>query len=247
MACYAISDIHGRYDLLKDAVDTFIDLSKDQLILVGDYIDGDEHADSYKTLKYIYSLNQKYNVIVLKGNHEEWLLNWLFDYSSLNVKCYPDIYTIQDFLGEEQFSRIFARANKMEDGLTDMLYLLCKEAILEKDIELLNWLKELPMYYETEHEIFVHAGIDGKYWKETNDINDYLMARPNFFDFKKVIISGHTPTFQIVHNSHFHGIYKEKNHIFIDPCVKKYKHLNVLKIENQNYYEVRKGKVRVLK
>ena len=54
MACYAISDIHGRYDLLKDAVDTFIDLSKDQLILVGDYIDGDEHADSYKTLKYIY-------------------------------------------------------------------------------------------------------------------------------------------------------------------------------------------------
>ena len=67
------------------------------------------------------------------------------------------------------------------------------------------------------------------------------------FDFKKVIISGHTPTFKIVHNSHFHGIYKEKNHIFIDPCVKKYKHLNVLKIENQNYYEVRKGKVRVLK
>ena len=48
MACYAISDIHGRYDLLKDAVDTFIDLSKDQLILVGDYIDGDEHADSYR-------------------------------------------------------------------------------------------------------------------------------------------------------------------------------------------------------
>lgn len=40
---------------------------------------------------------------------------------------------------------------------------------------------------------------------------------------------------------------KKKNHIFIDPCVKQYKHLNVLKIENQNYYEVRKGKVRVLK
>ena len=36
------------------------------------------------------------------------------------------------------------------------------------------------MYYETEHEIFVHAGIDGKYWKETNDINDYLMARQIF-------------------------------------------------------------------
>lgn len=35
--------------------------------------------------------------------------------------------------------------------------------------------------------------------------------------------------------------------VYIDPCVKKYKHLNVLKIENQNYYEVRKGKVRVLK
>lgn len=29
MACYAISDIHGRYDLLKDTVDTFMDLNTD--------------------------------------------------------------------------------------------------------------------------------------------------------------------------------------------------------------------------
>ncbi|MFR6100257.1 MAG: metallophosphoesterase [Longibaculum sp.] len=37
-----MSDIHGRYDLLKNVVDEWVRFENgDQLILVGDYIDGD--------------------------------------------------------------------------------------------------------------------------------------------------------------------------------------------------------------
>ena len=79
---YAISDIHGRYDLLKNVVDEWVRFENgDQLILVGDYIDGDCHGNSCLTLQYIYQLQLAYpqQVIVLQGNHEEWLLSFLED------------------------------------------------------------------------------------------------------------------------------------------------------------------------
>ena len=79
---YAISDIHGRYDLLKNVVDEWVRFENgDQLIFVGDYIDGDCHGNSCLTLQYIYQLQVAYpqQVIVLQGNHEEWLLSFLED------------------------------------------------------------------------------------------------------------------------------------------------------------------------
>ena len=57
---YAISDIHGRYDLLKDIIDTHIHFEQnDRLVLLGDYVDGQYAKQSYQTLDYIYHLQQK--------------------------------------------------------------------------------------------------------------------------------------------------------------------------------------------
>ena len=57
---YVISDVHGRYDLLKEMVDECMNLNKDTIILLGDYIDGDAKSNSYLTLQYIYQLTKKY-------------------------------------------------------------------------------------------------------------------------------------------------------------------------------------------
>lgn len=43
---YVISDVHGRYDLLKEMVDECMNLNKDTIILLGDYIDGDAKSNS---------------------------------------------------------------------------------------------------------------------------------------------------------------------------------------------------------
>jgi serine/threonine protein phosphatase 1 len=70
--------------------------------------------------------------------------------------------------------------------------------------ELLEFIKNLPAYYEWGNFIFVHAGIDltlGQNWKETRDPEIYRWTRGDFIEGKnktgKKIVFGHTPTFMI--------------------------------------------------
>ncbi len=78
---FAISDIHGYYDALKEAME-HVDLSGDnRLVLLGDYID--YGSQSGETLRYIHELQQRYGsekVVALRGNHEEDFLEWLDTY-----------------------------------------------------------------------------------------------------------------------------------------------------------------------
>lgn len=81
---YALSDIHGCLDALEDAMARIGDLddiltpdSDNILIFLGDYVDGG--PESASVLCRIHELQQRYpdNVIVLKGNHDDWLLDFL--------------------------------------------------------------------------------------------------------------------------------------------------------------------------
>ena len=72
---YAISDIHGHIEEFDEAL-SLIDLNDPDtaLVLLGDYIHG---HDSYAVLDRVMELEQKYGrdrVIVLMGNHEEFVL-----------------------------------------------------------------------------------------------------------------------------------------------------------------------------
>jgi len=72
---FAIGDIHGCFDLLKELVENKIQLQKDdKLILLGDYIDrGDK---SKEVVDFIIELSENgYDIIPLMGNHEAMLLD----------------------------------------------------------------------------------------------------------------------------------------------------------------------------
>ena len=70
-----IGDIHGCYTVLQDYLDTYGGIKDDEAyIFCGDYIDrGIENAD---VLKFLISIKDKPNVIMLEGNHERWL--WIY-------------------------------------------------------------------------------------------------------------------------------------------------------------------------
>lgn len=72
---FVIGDIHGCYLTLKKIIEKKIQLNKkDQLFLLGDYID--KGPESKKTLNYIMKLIKKgYSVYPLRGNHEQILLD----------------------------------------------------------------------------------------------------------------------------------------------------------------------------
>lgn len=72
---YAISDIHGHIEAFGEVLSMInLDDSDNALVLLGDYIHG---HDSYAVLDRVMELEQKYGrdrVIVLMGNHEEFVL-----------------------------------------------------------------------------------------------------------------------------------------------------------------------------
>lgn len=184
---YAVSDIHGHLDILQETLQN-VDLTvKDnKLILLGDYIDrGDK---SCETLYFIKELSEKYpeQVIVLRGNHEEMFLDDLNadyplgefseikqyisenEYNAILVKC-AEAYQAAVAKSSER-CKVEVTTRKDSDTLIQSMlaYKYVTALIKKKHKDLLTWLKGLPYYYETENQIFVHAGIDeeaGEDWK----------------------------------------------------------------------------------
>lgn len=75
---YCCSDIHGCMDEFEYALSIILEHLEEpdtKLILMGDYIHGG--SDSYAVLDRIIDLQRKYGekVIVLMGNHEEWVID----------------------------------------------------------------------------------------------------------------------------------------------------------------------------
>lgn len=73
-----IGDVHGCYTALKKYINDNGGIKDDEFyIFCGDYVDrGIENAD---VIKYLISIKDKKNVLMLEGNHERWLWLWAND------------------------------------------------------------------------------------------------------------------------------------------------------------------------
>jgi len=76
-----------------------------------------------------------------------------------------------------------------------------KNVSIEKYNEHIEWMKNLPYYYEDEHRIYVHAGLDPRVPLEEQNAQSMLWIRDTFLlsnhDFGKLVIHGHTPRRQV--------------------------------------------------
>lgn len=71
-AIHHIGDIHGCYTALKEYIDTDGGLKDDEFyIFLGDYID--RGLENVEVLKFLMSIYNNPNVMLLEGNHERWL------------------------------------------------------------------------------------------------------------------------------------------------------------------------------
>lgn len=234
---YAMSDIHGYLSAFQKAMEK-IDLSGDnKLVLLGDYID--YGPESGQVLRYIYELQQQYDaekVIVLRGNHEEMFLEWLDTYRGPNAGK-PDEYglipyndwlstdrdyaTFRTFFTKEQWES-FQQIKETETG--DSLNAQAAQMILSTNAELMKWLRKLPYFYETEKQIFVHAGIDeeaGDLWKLATEEYMFVSKFPaTKGKFYKDIIAGHIGTATASGIPGYQGVYFDgQSHYYIDGSV----------------------------
>lgn len=72
---FVIGDIHGALKALKQVLDRAKVTPKDQLIFLGDYVDG--WSDSAAVIDFLIQLKTTHNCIFIRGNHDALVNNWL--------------------------------------------------------------------------------------------------------------------------------------------------------------------------
>ncbi len=244
---YAMSDIHGQFDLMNKRIEQIKPFLKEKnlkLILLGDYID--RGNKSYECLKLAYDLEREYGsdkVIILKGNHEVWFEEFLFENEDIWLEEDGDFFTSGTFLTDEQFKEIDYKPNR------DSRISYVKNCIKENHKDLLHWMRKLRLFYETDTQIFVHAGVDEEIpeeeleWCTIGTSAEILTGKypPSIGKFYKDIIAGHVAASFVAGDLGFTGIYFDgKSHFYIDGSAGKNKKLLCLAFDevNNKYFQL---------
>lgn len=178
-------------------------------------------------LSKIIELEEVYSgqIITLFGNHEEWFYDWLIP-ETPTASAFGE--TIQSFFSPEELKEILvSNPNNFEIAI--------RNAIKTKT-KFIDWFKERykdKRYYETDNQIFVHAGIEeeaGDLWEELTSPETFTNKFPvTTGAFIKDVISGHIASHQVARDDSYLGkVYYNQNHYFIDGDVNHSKTIPVL-------------------
>jgi len=162
------SDVHGHHSCLERGLyEAGWTPGQDGLVLLGDYIDRGPH--SRRTVELVRRLAENPNVVVLQGNHEDMLFNYMHG-------CLPP-------------ERFFANG-----GMDTLRSYEGAREQLSADAE---WLHSLPLYLEMDEVVLVHAGLRPGIPLGEQTQEDLLWIRDEFinhYDEGKTVVFGHTPT-----------------------------------------------------
>jgi serine/threonine protein phosphatase 1 len=181
---YAIGDIHGCLGPLLELLAQLRVRPEDELVFLGDYID--RGPDSKGVLDYL-AAERKPNWHLLRGNHEQMLIDWLGTTNPLaasNWLLNGGHQTLQSYVPKERLDEV-----RGED-----IHALLKDSISPAHVELLN---ALPLTYETPDYFFCHAGVNLDRPLDAQEADDLLWIRRKFLDdprpTPKLVVHGHTP------------------------------------------------------
>ena len=75
MKRFAIGDIHGGLKALQQVLERAKITPQDQLIFLGDYVDG--WSDSANVISFLIEISKTHNCIFMRGNHDDLVHHWL--------------------------------------------------------------------------------------------------------------------------------------------------------------------------
>lgn len=225
------------------------------LIVVGDITD--RGGEAYTHILYLKDLVDKGKAIVLKGNHDNFILgflknidqgfNWM--HNGLNT-------TIDDLVHEtKSFETYCLFTNKEMNTSTFGEWQRINAAKIKRELPWLkDWFQNLPNYFETKHYAFTHGIVNQNIedWRNS-DWSDCHWARPeDYIDFHnptgKHLVVGHLNAslmkwlrkYRNVDNYDIYT-YEPENEIyydsdidtyFLDTCTVLSKRVNVLVFED---------------
>ena len=176
MKIVAIGDIHGQYQklvwLMQKLERKSIDFENDLIIQLGELVDGG--PDTKRVVEYFIRQRNDYpkNWVVLKGNHEDMMLDALRHKS----RRYGSYYQWWNQGGAET-ALSYGHVEAIDQGTLD-------------------WLEKLPTLVETPSFCFVHAGLRPDVPITSTPEIDRLWIRYEFldsdYDWGKRVVAGHT-------------------------------------------------------
>lgn len=222
----AISDIHGCYEEFDKLLGLVkYNSARDQLILVGDYVD--RGKDNKKVVSFVKELVDTYGAIALKGNHDQMFVDYV-----KKPHIYSNVYNYLRNGGETTLRNYVKDFDDYQ--WHDESYKKWAEEVMLQHGDDICFLDDLPYYHETEDYIFVHAGINPHLndWKYTTR-EDFIWIRDQFLNHnhshEKTVIHGHTP---VVNLHDKHDIYFGNKKIGIDGACAYGGQLNCLEIKD---------------
>src|SRR5690606_21099264 len=186
MRTIMISDIHGCLDELIGLLHA-VEYSpvRDKLVLLGDYVD--RGPKSKEVVEQIMQLVNEHGAIAIKGNHDQRLADLIHN---RDVK--------EKFIEHGGLETITSYTNSKDFTLEEAM-----EFIRDNYIDHIHFLSSLPLYYEDQDHIYVHAGINPSVadWRLTSK-HDFLYIKELFIRNKttvkdRKIVFGHTKTIDI--------------------------------------------------
>jgi serine/threonine protein phosphatase 1 len=187
---YAIGDVHGRFDLLSALMGRISADAKERparrtkLLFVGDLID--RGPDSAQVVDHLQTMSRvSRNLIVLKGNHEEVMVQ--------SLRGDLETFTAWLTFGGREALMSWGVSEK---DLSLPIERVRELAVAAVPIQTLSWMATLPFSYRSGDFLFVHAGIRPGVPLRDQDPGDYLWIRDEFIESEAmhpaVIVHGHT-------------------------------------------------------
>ncbi|MEK5232529.1 metallophosphoesterase [Lysinibacillus sp. FSL K6-0232] len=204
----AISDIHGELALFEELLlKANYHPMKDQLFLLGDYID--RGPASSGVLNLVGEL-QAQGARVLLGNHEAIMLH-----ACRSGHPKPWNHWVGLCGGEATLASYGYQLADFEEAiqsqtLPDFIQTLPK---LEAHLKL---IETFDTYIELEDAIFVHGGVVPGVALAETDPMQFLWIREEFhagYEGDKTVIFGHTPTYRLHHDPTDYSVYFGENNI----------------------------------
>lgn len=190
---HAVGDIHGHIDKLYRAID-LIDSHGEPtapVVFLGDYVDRGPHSREVIDVL-MQGQAEGRNWICLIGNHDRFILKFLenafYDDPGLSR---PLLWTDPPLGGRATLASYGVDVH--EDRPLEEIQADAREAIPQAH---LDWIDSRPRYFETEDQIFAHAGLRPGVPLPEQAENDLLWIRKGFLDtphdWGRLLVHGHT-------------------------------------------------------
>ncbi|MSP60331.1 MAG: serine/threonine protein phosphatase [Myxococcales bacterium] len=241
----AIGDIHGDLEHLERLLAKLPDLDAcDTVVFLGDYID--RGPASREVIERVERFRTEFpgRCVTLRGNHEDaWLDCWEKPNPGFLLPqsngCLETLRSFVDCAGLTEFqtaARLLEPSKWLPASLRD-------------------WMRQLPTWYEDEHAIYVHAGLEGEgtLWLHPGLGRERPLMWMREGDFwtgylGKRLVFGHTVTSQLPvdHLTWFQKIFDDKADVWfradligVDTGCGKGGFLSAVELPSQKVYESR--------